>query len=110
MSKLLKLLVSVFTLVIMSSSFAESTIDISLEWSDFSSEYTSSTSNSPKKQLINHVKEDAMEYIATDGEEMSSILKMVMSEVRVQNSQLDIDDMSLALAIIEDEVSFVIND
>ena len=110
MSKLLKSFVTLLTLAIMSTAFAESVTDVSLEYSDFSSEYTSSTSNTPKKQLINHVKEDAMEFIATDGEEMSAVLEIVMSEVRAQNSELNIDNMALALAIIEDQITFTIQD
>ena len=97
-------------LVVMTAAFAESATDISLEWSDFSSEYTSSTSNTPKKQLINHVKEDAMEFIATDGEDMSAVLQIVMQEVRTQNTELKLDDMALALAIIEDQITFTIKD
>lgn len=104
-----KFLVTMFTLLVMvvsTLSFAESTIDVTLEWSDFTTEYVSFTTHSAaaKEQVVEIVKDDALEFIASKGTEITSVLELVFNEIRVQNEDLLATDIELAKGLVTGNV------
>jgi uncharacterized protein (TIGR02448 family) len=106
MKKLITTLVLAMTLV--SAAMASSVTEVTLEWTDFSSEYSSFSSNAAKEQLVEHAKEDAMEFIATEGLETTSLLSVVMDNYKHQNSEVEADDMEIAKGLVRGDVEIVI--
>ena len=109
MKKMSILLVLVLTFA-MSSVFAEQTTDVTLEWSDFTTEYVNFTSYSSasKEVALQVIEEDAIAYVATNGLEQSLILTTVFENIREQHKDLNTTDSEIAEKIINGQINVII--
>lgn len=107
-----KVLVSLVAVLVMmtSSVFAESTVDVTLEWSDFTTEYVNFTSySSASKELaVELVKKDTVIFVATEGLEKSVILKTVFEKLKDQNPELNETELEIAQGILSGKINVII--
>lgn len=107
-----KVLVSLVSVLVMmtSSVFAESTVDVTLEWSDFTTEYVNFTSySSASKELAAElVKKDTVIFVATEGLERSVILKTIFEKLKDQNPELNATELEIAQGILSGKINVII--
>lgn len=104
------LMIALMMTVLVSAVYAESATDVTLEWSDFTTEYVKFTSYSTasKEVALEMIQEDAVAFIATEGIEESRILSLVFDKVREQGKDKGATNEELAQAIVAGEINVII--